>query len=270
VATTESGRLLYTHARQILRHVEIVRDDCSNLARGLAGEVSIGFPPVLSPLLSYRLFSRVRKSYPGVKLKLVDASSRHLREFVQNGRLDIALLFVDQSERMFRADVLVEEELFYVSADGSRTSMTLEELSTVDLLLPNRDSRITALVTSEMAARGLPLSPLGEIDSISTLLQAAAEGLAGTVLPWAALYNEGLSDLLHYAKFTDVRMVRPISLCTPCALAESLAVSAVADVLSTLVRDLVESGRWKGTTPARNCSKNMRRCINGTMRERLR
>ena len=112
IKATPSGQILYNHARKILRHIEIAKDDVRSADNSPNGQVAVGFPPVLSALLSYRLFEKVGATFPNIKLKLIDGVSSHLKELLQNDRLDVALLFLSRPERGLHVQPLVIEELF--------------------------------------------------------------------------------------------------------------------------------------------------------------
>src|ERR1700689_2317281 len=59
IQLTDAGSVLYRHAEAILRHVEFAKYDAMSALKVPSGRVSIGFPGVLAPLLSYELFARV-------------------------------------------------------------------------------------------------------------------------------------------------------------------------------------------------------------------
>src|ERR1700683_3414769 len=80
IILTEAGTVLYRHAEAILRHVESAKRDAMSALNVPSGRVSVGFPGVLAPILSYELFMRVRAVFPQIVLHLSDANSGLLRE----------------------------------------------------------------------------------------------------------------------------------------------------------------------------------------------
>src|SRR6202051_2943882 len=134
VILTDAGNILYRHAEAILRHVETAKQDAVSALNVPSGRVSIGFPAVLAPILSYDLFMRVRTVYPQILLHLSDANSWLLHERLVNGRLDIAVLFVDQPERGLAVEPLLHEEFFYVTADPGTSPIRIADAGARPLL----------------------------------------------------------------------------------------------------------------------------------------
>src|SRR5580700_7536349 len=135
IILTEAGTVLYRHAEAILRHVESAKQDAVSALNVPSGPVSIGFPAVLAPILSYELFARVRTMYPQILLNLSDANGWLLRERLVNGRLDIAVLFVGHTERGLAVEPLVLEELFYVTADPDTSPIRIADAVQSPLIL---------------------------------------------------------------------------------------------------------------------------------------
>lgn len=248
VSLTAAGRVLYVHAQSILRHVEIAKQDTLSVSHELQGDVSVGLPFILSPILSYRLFTSMQAQHPKVRLKLVDGVSAHLQELVQNGRLDMAVLFIDEAQKGLRIQPLLVEELFYINGDPKQQPIAFSEALQHPLLLPSRGSGIMRVIAAELARQGLSATPLGEIDSMSTLKQAAASGVAATILPWSALYGDTTADALGIVRFTDVALTRPVSLCSPAVAQWSTVAEAVAASLTAIAHDLVADRTWRGAS----------------------
>jgi LysR family nitrogen assimilation transcriptional regulator len=248
IVLTEAGAALYRHAEAILRHVEAAKQDVINALTVPSGHVSIGFPSALSAILGYDLFVRLRNVYPQILLHLTDGNSSLLRERLDNGRLDIALLFAGQSERGLAAEPLLLEELFYVTADSDPGPISLADAARQPLIVPGPGSGIQRAGQEAFRERGLNITVIGEIDTLGTLRRAVASGIANTILPWSALYDGDREITLNYRRFADAALARPVALCLSEVAQRNPAIDAVASTLKDLVRDLVESGRWHGVS----------------------
>jgi LysR family nitrogen assimilation transcriptional regulator len=246
VVLTEAGTALYRHAEAILRQIETARADVISAVTVPSGHVSIGFPSALAAILGYDLFIRVRNTYPQILLHLTDGNSSLLRERLDNGRLDIAVLFAGRSERGLAVEPLLLEELFYVSAAPDSAPISLADALRTPLILPGPGSGIQRAAREACRERGLNLAPIGEIDMIDTVRQAVAAGIGSTILPWSALYDGDRDITLNYRRFADAKLERPVAICLSEVAQRSPAIEAVAATLKDLVRNLVESGRWHG------------------------
>jgi LysR family nitrogen assimilation transcriptional regulator len=248
IILTEAGNILYRHAEAILRHVESAKQDVVSALNVPSGRVSIGFPAVLAPILSYELFARVRTMYPQILLHLSDANSGQLRERLVNGRFDIAVLYADQPERGLAVEPLLLEELFYVTAEPDTSPIELADAAQRPLLLPGPGSISRRVAEEAFKKHGLTVTSIGEINTLSALRRAIASGIGNSILSWAALYDGDRKISLNYRRFADVELVRPVSLCFSEVGQRSPAIEAVALTLQSLVRELVESGTWQGVS----------------------
>jgi LysR family nitrogen assimilation transcriptional regulator len=250
ILLTEAGAALYRHAEAILRHVEFAKQDAMNALNVPSGRVSVGIPVAWAGILGYDLFVRVRSAYPQILLHLSDANSSLLRERLDNGRLDIAVLFAGQPERGLAVEPLMLEELFYVTMDPDTSPIRLADVAQRPLLVPGPGSGIQRALEEEFNKLGLTLAtPIGEIDTFSTLRRAVASGIGNSVMSWSGFYDPDGLIKLNYRRFADATLVRPVALCSSEVGQRNPAVEAVAQTLKSLVQERIESGAWYGVSP---------------------
>jgi len=249
IELTEAGSALYRHAEVILRQVESAKQEAMNAPSGPCGRVSIGFPFDWASLFGYALFARMRNDYPQVLLHIIDGKSVLLREQLLNGRLDLAVLFVDRPERGLAVEPLVREELFYISSDADTSPIPLADVAQRPLLMPGPGSGTQRAAQKMFTEHGLVITPVGEIDAPSTFRQAIASGIANAIMPWAAMSDGGRPTTLNYRRFADAKMTRPAALCFSEVALRSPAVDAVARTFKSLVGELLDSGTWQGVSP---------------------
>ncbi len=248
ILLTEAGTILYRHAESILRHVELAKHDTMSALNVPSGLVSIGFPITLAPILGYELFVRMRSAFPQILLHVSDTKSALLRESLDNGRLDIALLFVAAPQRGLAIEPLLEEELFCVSADTDTAPITLAEVAQRPLLVPGPRSASQRLAQQLFSKHGLAVTWIGAIDTLSALRRAIASGIGHSILPWSALYDGERGTALNCRHIADVKVVRTVSLCFSEVVERTPAIEATALTLKSLMRELVKSGRWQGAS----------------------
>ncbi len=246
ILLTEAGSVLYRHAEAILRHVEFAKQDATSALNVPSGSVSIGFPVAWTNLLGYELFARVRNLYPQILLYITDGNSALLRERLINGRLDIAVLFTGQPERGLAVEPLLQEELFYVTADPDPSPIRTADVARFPLLVPGPGSGSQRVAQELFNNFGLTVTIIGEIDSLSIFRRAVASGLGNAILPWSALYEGDRKLSLNYRRITDEKLTRPAALCFCDVGQRSPAIEAVALTLKSLVHELTDSGTWQG------------------------
>jgi LysR family transcriptional regulator, nitrogen assimilation regulatory protein len=248
IVLTDAGTVLYRHAEAILRHVEFAKQDAMNTLMVPSGNVAIGFPTALTSLLGFELFVRVRKAYPQIRLHLVDGKSALIRELLDNGRLDLAILFAPQPERGLACEPLLLEELFFTTAGGESGPIGLAEVVKRPLILPGLGSGVMQVLQDALNQCGLTMTTVGDIDTLDTVRRAVAAGIANSILPWSALYDGDRESPIIHRRVHDAPLSRSVALCSSEVAQRSPAFEAVASLLKTMIREMVESGRWKGVS----------------------
>jgi LysR family transcriptional regulator, nitrogen assimilation regulatory protein len=248
VQLTEAGRVLYRHAEIILRQIESAKQDTKSALDDPSGRVSIGLPHTIAAILSYELFIRVRTEYPQIALHITECNSSLQREQLLNGRIDLALLFDVQPARGLAVEPLLLEELFYLTVDPDPSPITLADAVQRPLLAAGPNSNSRRVVQEAFNRRGLTVTPIGEIETVSALSQAVASGAGNAILPWSVRYNSEGKIALNHRRIADAKLVRPVSLCFSELGQRTPAVEAVAETLKSLVREMVENGAWQGVS----------------------
>jgi LysR family nitrogen assimilation transcriptional regulator len=248
VVLTEAGTVLYRHAEAILRHVEFAKQEAMNTLSVPSGNVGVGFPTALTGILGYDLLMRVREAYPQIRLHMVDGKSALIRELLDNGRLDLAILFAPQPERGLDCEPLLLEELFFMTGGGDSGPITMAEVVKRPLMLPGMGSGILHVLQDVLSKARLTMTTIGDVDTLDTVRRAIMAGVANSILPWAALYESGREWPITYRRVSDAQLVRSVALCRSGVSQRSPAFDAVASIIKIIIRELVESGRWKGVS----------------------
>lgn len=223
---TEAGKLLLEHGRGILHQVARAREDLGRVRGSLAGRVALGLPPSLARVLTVPLTRAFRQRLPEASLSIGENLSNAMIEGIQQGRLDIAVLYNATPTPGIDLVPLMEEDLLLVQARGSagasgsvgssalprrskataataptittaipaatataaaNTSLSLADLARLPLVIPSRPNAIRMLVEAELATLGLRPSVALEIDGVSAILDLVADGAGAAVLPRSAV-----------------------------------------------------------------------------------
>ena len=183
-----------------------------------------------------------------ILLHVTEAAGWVLRDRLVNGPLDIAMLFVGHPERGLAVEPLLLEELFYVTADPDTSPIRIADAAKRPLLASARSANSRHVFEEALKKHGLTVTPIGEIDTMSPLRQAIALGIGNAIMPWSALCDDEGKIALNYRRFADAEMIRPVALCFSEVSQRTPAVNAVAEILKSLVRELVERGIWQGVS----------------------
>lgn len=249
VVPTEAGKVLYRHARTMLRHVEQMREEVALPGAGEIGPVAVGLPSTMSHVLGVPLFERVRARHPGIRLHLFEAISGYVGELLGVGRLDLAIQFISTNTRDINVQPLLEEDLYLIGDAGlpaEQQECTLEELDGVPMVLSLNAQAIRMLVERNFAQTGLELNVVGDVDSVGTLVEIARTGTACTILLLSCLPPGFNDDTLATRRLAAPGMRRSVAIAWSTVLPHTNAAAAVRRAIAELASELVGSGRWPG------------------------
>jgi LysR family transcriptional regulator, nitrogen assimilation regulatory protein len=237
VEPTEAGRVLYRHARVILRQIEQAQADVEVVGRELAGGVSVGLAPYSTVnALALPLLSAVRARYPRVLLHINENFGGVLSEALMTGRMDMALLYDSGPIRGVDFERLLTEELVVVAPDGidlparPQDPVSMADLADVPLLLPGPTHTIRRVVDKAFAQAATAANIVGEVESVSLMARAVRGGLGATVLPRSVAGRMIGGDDLHQRHLLPALEVQ-VSLGTASGQTLSRAAEAVRELL---------------------------------------
>ncbi len=238
VTPTDAGKVLYTHARNILRQCEQAQLAVNNAGHNLSGQVSIGLAPgTAASSLVMPLLQKLRETYPEVLVYLHENSGHALNEKVLNGQLDMALLYDRTPVSGLNCQPLMKEELYLVGTGNSPGhTVDLSEVAGMNLYLPRDYSAVRQRVDEAFSLRRLSAHIIGEIESLSTLSAAISSGMGVSVLPESAARSLTAPINGWMAKITAPSLHLPLSLNISSALPLSGSAQAVKNCLLSLTQ----------------------------------
>lgn len=251
VTTTDIGRVLYRHAKMVLRQVEEARVAVERGRDTPAGHVTLGLPTSTSRVLADLLIEAVSARMPEVTLELIEGSSADLGEAVARQRMDVAIAMDVQQQPRMQVTPLLDEELMLVGArqPGNVEAVSLQEVARLPLLLPSFPNSIRVLIERAFAEAGLQYTLVAETSAVSILLAAARAKRGWTILPTSALAgSEAPGPSVAAIPISDPSFHRRASLCLSAQAQTSLGCMAIHDLVIEIARELVASKRWQGVT----------------------
>lgn len=248
VTLTEAGRLMLEHGRGILHQVERAREDLGRARGAMAGRVTVGLPPSLARLLTVPLSRAFRKHLPDASLSITESLSMPMQEWLQNGRLDIALLYNPPASPELESVHLMDDELFVVTPcdDSSAKSaaaqdaaiapaIRLDALAQQPLVMPSRPNALRMLLERKMADIGCQPRMAMEIDGVPAILDLVSEGVGYAVLPGHAVQASAHPGRYLLHPITEPRVIGQVYLVTSARRASTLTQQAMVELIKDQV-----------------------------------
>lgn len=257
ITLTEAGKVFLEHARVVLSDIERARGAVRDASAVVRGEVAIGLPTTVALVATVPILRACRERFPELRLKVVEAYSGFLREWLQGGRLDLAVLFGDSAEAGLQKRLLLDDRLVLVTAGrGPLTpqKVALAAIARWPLVLPGRDHGLRRIIDDACEPLGIELDVVAEIEALGSVKKAVEAGIGSTILPLGSVAEEVAAGRLRASMIERPSMSRRVVCATSVTRPETAATAAVMALLVEVLHGMVASGewpaRWVGASPA--------------------
>ncbi len=251
IKLTEEGQTLYSHARRICADVDRCVQDMREMSDTVRGTVSFGMPPSASMVLSVPLAETIRHEYPDLRLKVVEAISGYLTPWLDDGTVDMALIYDMPEIERYEGTHVIDEELFFYSAPDAwpfDTSpdepISFKRLAEVDMILPTSGLRST--IRRYEVEEGVDLNVVIEMDAMRQIIELVARGSGYAIFAPAATQAQVARGELLQTRIVDPVLTRPVQLVRHNERVTTRASRTVEDVTLRIIRELVQRGIWQG------------------------
>ncbi|MBY6048434.1 LysR family transcriptional regulator [Vannielia litorea] len=251
IRLTEEGRVLHAHAKRICADMERCVQDLRDLSETVSGTVSFGMPPSASMVLSVPLAETIRLEYPDIRLKVVEAISGYLTPWLDDGTVDMALIYDMKDIEKYEGTHVIDEELYFYSAPDAwpfkqppDQPIPFSALSGVDMILPTSGLRNTIRRYEE--AHDVALNVVIEMDAMQQIIELVARGSGYAIFAPAATQKQVERGELLQVPICQPVMTRPVQLVHHPERVSTRAGRTVEEVTLRIIRELVARGLWQG------------------------
>jgi len=183
---TSAGETMYRLYLPILLDLRHAGQQMMDLSGKVLGKIAVGIIPSITNSVLADVLHHFGAKYPDVEIRIDEAYSGTLIDWVVAGDLDIAV--VNRTRR--KADVtmhpLIDEELVLVergTAKGNLKPIPFAHLKQLDLVLPSRRHGIRNIVDHAAEEIRIQITPRIEVDALAPTLKLVSESSLTTVLP---------------------------------------------------------------------------------------
>ena len=252
VSATPDGRDFSARAREILAVVDSAERRYRRGSDEVYGEIRLGLPGSVCPVLAPPLMLAAAERYPGIQLEIFELMSGDLASQLREGRADIAVLFnVDETED-FTSETLLIERLHLIGARDAplvqAETVTAVSLASVSFVGTRPPHGLRLVLERWSSDAGISLDFEFEADAPSVLVRLAAKGPCYSIVSKAAIAHELPSGSIRAAEIVDPPIQRTVCLASTKRLPPDVAREAIHELTKTTAVSLVSTSAWPGST----------------------
>jgi DNA-binding transcriptional LysR family regulator len=245
---TDAGAVMVDRARRALLELGRARAELRPSRTGVTGIVTVGLLESTADLLTESLVTAVRRDYPNVELRVLTGYSGHLQRWLDDGDLDLSLLYNLAGVPSLNVVPLATEQLWAVAppddALDPRRPVSLAAVATHPIVMPAPGHALRALIDSASAQAGVGFVVSVETNSLRLQKQLVLGGHGWTILPGVGIADDVASGRLAAAPLSAPEIRRLIVMAIRRSARIPTAAEVVARELAHQVRAAVREGRW--------------------------
>ncbi len=248
VTLTLAGERFLYHTKAALKHIENAEKELQSLVAQPQDITVIGFPPTVARLLSVPLAMKFQQVFPLAHLRIEEAYSGLLLEWLGIGKVDIAVIYKGPNSTNILGDKLTTERLYLVGSKGSHISALPEisghELAKLPLILPTHPHGLRRLLEQKAQQAKITLNVTMEINDLRATLALVGSRDANiyTILPYNAVREEIDKGQLTVSKIVQPAVSRSLILASTSHKPTSATTRKVLKMVRELSDDLLIEG----------------------------
>ena len=143
---TDSGKLLYRHAKEILSLANKTSEEIRSLSKGMHGKISIGLVEGSAPNIAANWIEAFSNQYKNVTFHVVDGNSDELIQKLRSGLINLAVITSPCDNTLLNSFKVGQEIMTaFMSKDNPLASLPgntidLAMLKNRELIVPSRES----------------------------------------------------------------------------------------------------------------------------------
>lgn len=248
VTLTQAGEQLLPHVYEIFSALENMHAELEATQQVPRGEVAIGLPPSAASVLLRPFLEMVSKLYPQVSIRVVEAMSGYLQDWVKSGELDLAVGFNMADTQALVSRSLFTEELMLIGTTEAMREFPdpfpMTRLSEVPLILTSSRHNLRGLLEQQVRAMGQSLNIRFEIDAGHELVRLVAGGAGFGVFARSAFYDELASARVRAIPLFP-RYSRYVCIFQHRRKRSDRVLGLVMEAMIDCAQNLRNSGRWQ-------------------------
>ncbi len=253
VVLTDAGALLLTRARAVADALDETRKLAVTLTDKGPSQLVIAAQPTIAQRSFAAVARAMRARFPDTRLHLVEALGHQLINWLVEGKIDVALLYVPNQASVIEVDVLLQEPLYFVAPPDHTPlddTIAVAQMLERPLVLPSTPHGLRELAEGLAANSNTPLQIEVECDGSTAITKNLVQaGIGCTILPLATVAEEIAQGNLRAARLVEPVVMREIAIATARNRPPVIGQWDILQSIRQVINEQVTLGNWPGVTP---------------------
>lgn len=248
VAATPAGEKFAAVVRLLVEEYDAVKILIQEEAARPQGSVVFGIGPSLGGIIAAPVAIGFRQQHPKATLQVREAYSSTLLEWVESGRLDVAILCDARRSLGKTVTPVLLEDLYLVQAANAKKQVEITEpqhLEKLGMVLLGPGASLRHVIDIAARTAGIHLNVGLELDSVPAIKQIVQQGIWSTILTYGAVHTEVAAGQL-VALPLPVPMQAQLVIATPKHKTINKTTTALLRVVTAEIRRCVSAGILRG------------------------
>jgi DNA-binding transcriptional LysR family regulator len=220
-APTRAGQLLLGYAQRMLTLSREARQAIDQFQGRLSGELIVGGSTIPGEYVLPALIGQFKAKQADISIVLLIGDSRQVSEWVDDGRVELAMVGARPGQRTLEARELMGDELAVVvpaeHAWARRQTVSLAEVQAEPMVVRERGSGSRQALERALDEGGTSLASfrlVGEMGSTQAIKQAVRAGVGISLISKRAVEDECKAGLVVCLKIAQLEVRRAFYLVT--------------------------------------------------------
>lgn len=248
VSTTEAGRVLAQHAKEVLETVRQARNAVEELSEGVVGEVRIGTANSVGIYFLPRVLWSMREKYPMTRPTVLYRHSNEILELLSSNRLDLALVANPRPDPRLRQETIIKEQISLVCGRShplfGKKVVRPSELEKLQFISLSNKSPTGQLIREYFTKLKLNIEPVISTDNVETVKKMVEVGLGVAFLPDMVTSGDITCEGEPLGRFFRISVGPPLTRTIELVTWRHFEMSRATDAFVQEIRK--HASEWKG------------------------
>lgn len=190
---TYAGEVYLRHAQDILNSKDQMLREFRDMTEKHYSKLTVGFPYERAAYMMPQIITMLRQEFPGLELEIKTGGTPKLREMIQKGEIQFAVMPIFGQEDWMDSTLIYEEELCLAAApniiqpedtmNGNPKVVNIERLQDKPFVIQRSGHIIREAVDILLKAYGITPNVVLEVDGNSTAYRMSTAGLGVCIVP---------------------------------------------------------------------------------------